>query len=107
MKVKALRNKVLVTTMERGEQKLGSGIVIPNDDGKDSGIRHRWAQVYAVGEDITDVSVGQWIYVEHGRWTRGVEVRDGSTGFLVYQVDWPAGALLVSDEKPVEFDLKV
>lgn len=107
MKVKALNNKVLVTMIERGERKLNSGIVLPNDDGKDSGIRHRWAHVYSVGDDIRDISVGQWILIDHGRWTRGVEVRDDSESFVIYQVDWPAGALLVSDERPVEFGSKV
>lgn len=107
MKVKALRNKVLVTTIEKGEQKLSSGIVLMNDDGKETGIRTRWAQVYSVGAGVTDVCVGQWILLEHGRWTRGVEVRDGSKGFIIYQVDWPESALLVSDEKPVDFGSKV
>lgn len=106
MKIKALKSKVLVTTIERGQQKLSSGIIIPDDDGKDSGIRNRWAQVYSVGEDITDITPGQWILVDHGRWSRGVEVKDEDESFMVYQIDWPDGALLVSDEKPVEFSVE-
>jgi len=106
VKIKALKSKVLVTTIERGQQKLHSGIIIPDDDGKDSGIRNRWAQVYSVGEDITDITPGQWILVDHGRWSRGVEVKDEDESFMVYQIDWPDGALLVSDEKPVEFSIE-
>lgn len=92
--------------IERGERKLNSGIVLPNDDGKDSGIRHRWAQVYSVGEEVNDIAVGQWILIDHGRWSRGVEIRDNDESIVLFQVDWPNGTLLVSDEKPVEFSAK-
>lgn len=103
MKLRALRNKVLVTKMEKGERRLGSGIIIPNDDGKESGVRARWVRVYSVGEDVKGIEEGQWLLVEHGRWTRGVELRDGDEKLVIFQIDWPDAALLVSDEAPVDF----
>ncbi len=54
-------------------QKTFSGIIIPSDNGKVSGIHPRWAKVFAVGNEQKEVKVGEWILVEHGRWTRGIE----------------------------------
>lgn len=98
---KALRDNVIVTDMPFSERKLNSGIVLLNDNGTGSGIRPRWAQVYAVGPEQKDVQVGQWICVAHGRWTRGIEVDDGQLR-TIRKVD-AKDILLVSDE-PVQDD---
>lgn len=96
-KVKALPGRVLVSDIQRGERQIGK-IILPNDNGKSSGIRCRWAQVYAVGEGVTDVEKGDWIMVDHGRWTRGVTVNPCTDDeFVVWQVDYPTGVLAVSD----------
>jgi co-chaperonin GroES (HSP10) len=74
-KIKPIRNKILVQNMNFGEQKTAGGIFILNDDAKSQGIHPRWAQVYAVGpEHNEEFGVGDWILIEHGRWTRGIEV---------------------------------
>lgn len=80
-RVKPLRNRVLVTDMEHGEQRLASGLIIPDDNGKERGIKPRWCTVYAVGSEIDFVKPGDQILVSHGRWTRGVQVSeaDGTT----------------------------
>ena len=98
MKVSALPNRVLVKDMTRGERKVGS-IVIPDDNGKVEGVRARWAQVYDVGTGVTDIKVDDWILVQHGRWTRGVTIESKEDSSLtIWQVDYPAGVLLVSDQ---------
>jgi len=98
---RALHDNVVVTDMPFSERKLNSGIVLLNDNGTGSGIRPRWAEVYAVGPEQHDVQVGQWICVAHGRWTRGVEVDDGVLR-TIRKVDIK-DILLVSDE-PVQDD---
>ena len=76
-KIHPIRNKVLVIDMNFGEQVLASGIVLASDDGKDRGIHPRWAQVYAVGpEHKEEFGVGDWILLEHGRWSRGINIED-------------------------------
>lgn len=100
MPIKPLPDRVLVSNIQKGERKVGS-IILPNDDGKQSGIRARWAQVHAVGEKITGVQEGDWILIDHGRWSRSVDVDDGDLTYKVWQVDWPTGVLCVSDE-PLE-----
>lgn len=100
MKIKALPNKVLVTNIERG-MRVVHGILIPDDDGKSEGIRPRWAQVYSVGENVSEVKEGQWILVENGRWTRTMRVKQESGEEInVWGVEWPEAVLMVSDEKP-------
>lgn len=97
--IRALNEHVLVTDMHFGERKLGSGIVLLNDDGKGEGIRPRWAQVFAVGPDQHDVKVGQWILVAHGRWTRANEIEVDGEVKKLRRVD-QNDILLISDEQP-------
>ncbi len=102
MKIRALKGKMLVTALEGGSRII-NGIIIPDDNGKSEGIRSRWGKVYAIGADITEVEVGQWVLVESGRWTRMVEVReDDGTKTKLWGVEWPKSVSLVSDEFPEE-----
>ena len=94
--IQALPNKVLVHNMERGERKTSSGIIIRNDENSSEGVRNRWCQVFSVGEGVDDIKEGEWILVEHGRWSRGIKV-DNKT---LYLVDYPNGVLLASESKP-------
>jgi hypothetical protein len=75
------------------------GIIIPNDNGTSLGIRPRWGKVYAVGPKQKDVEVGQWIMVAHGRWTRGIDIDDGTSEHkrTIRKID-PKDILLVSDD---------
>jgi co-chaperonin GroES (HSP10) len=95
-----IRDNVLVTDMNFDQRVSKGGIVLPSDDGKSEGIRHRWAQVWAIGPEQKDVKVGEWILLEHGRWTRGVtvETEDG-TDIIIRRADIKA-ILMVTDENP-------
>ena len=87
-KLVPIRDGVIVTDMNFGEQQTSSGIVIKSDDGKSEGVRPRWGRVYAVGKDQTDVKVGDWILIEHGRWTRGATVvEEDGTEITVRRVE--------------------
>lgn len=90
-----LRDGILVRNMEFGEQRTEGGIIIASDDGKTSGIHPRWGEVIAVGRLQKDVSIGQYVLVSHGRWSRGFELN----GETVRTVD-PKDVLGIQDEKP-------
>jgi co-chaperonin GroES (HSP10) len=98
-----IRDNVLITDMNFEEQKTSSGIIIRSDDGKSEGVKPRWGKVWAIGKDQKDVRVGEWILIEHGRWTRGHTVRgeDGSE-FTIRRVDTKA-ILLSTDAPPNDF----
>lgn len=94
-----LKDNVVVSDMNFAERTTTGGIVLAGDDMKSSGIRPRWAQVYAVGPEQKDIQVGDWVCVAHGRWTRGVKIDDGNGVRVVRRID-VNDILLVSDEQP-------
>lgn len=99
-KVKALKplnDTIIVSDMHFDQRISNGGIILINDDMKSSGIRPRWAKVYAVGPEQKDVQVGQYILISHGRWTRGVKIDDGTGEKVIRKVD-NNEILLISDE---------
>jgi co-chaperonin GroES (HSP10) len=94
-----LNDAVIVEEMDFSGRKLSSGILLLNDNGTTAGIRPRWGRVYAIGPSQQDVTIGQWICVAHGRWTRGIEIEDHAGAHTLRRVD-PKDILLVSDEQP-------
>ena len=94
-----LKKRVLVSHMHFGETKTKGGIILTDDDGTQGGIHPRWAKVYAVGDKQDDVTVGQWVMVAHGRWSRALKVKKDGTELEVRMID-ENDILLVSDEEP-------
>jgi len=94
-----LKKRVLVSNMHFGETKTKGGIILTDDDGSESGIHPRWAKVYAIGDQQEDVTVGQWVMVSHGRWSRGFKVKKKGVELEVRMID-ENDILLVSDEEP-------
>jgi co-chaperonin GroES (HSP10) len=97
--IKPLGKNVIVRDMNFEARTLDSGIVLLGDDGKTDGIRPRWAKVYTVGPDQTDVAVGQWVLLEHGRWSRGIKIKKDGEEFTIRRAD-PESIMMVSDEEP-------
>jgi co-chaperonin GroES (HSP10) len=97
--LRVLGDKVMVTNMDFDARVTASGIILPHDDMEQRGIRPRWCRIIAKGPKQEDVEVGEWIYVAHGRWTRGVDVYDIDTGteMTIRFVD-PKDMILHSDE---------
>ena len=103
MQVRPLSKDLLVIDMDMGEQVTAGGIVVKSDDGKAHGVKPRWAKVYKVGEDCEiDVKVGQWILIEHGRWTRKIKIDDGE-GEKEFQKVEVKSVIAVADERPNDF----
>lgn len=101
--IKALHDHIIVSEMDFSGRQLSTGIILLNDDGKSTGIRPRWAKVWAVGPTQQDVKVGQWIMVEHGRWTRGFKIELNGQEIVLRRAD-PTGVIFVSDTKPTDDD---
>ena len=101
--ITALKDHVIVRDMNFAGRKLSSGILLLSDDLKTSGIRPRWAQVYRVGPEQTDVAPDQWVLIEHGRWTRGAKISIKGEEITIRRVD-PENIIFVSDEEPTADD---
>lgn len=100
--IRAIQDRVIVKNMYFGEQTTKGGIILGSDDGKTRGIYPRWGQVHSKGPLNKDpYEVGDWILVEHGRWTRGVNIDNDGDEFEMRMVD-TENILAYSDEKPDE-----
>ena len=98
-----VRGTVLVHNIEEGERRTKNGIIVLDDNGRERGIRERWAQVWMKHADIDEVEVGDWVLIKHGRWTRGIDVvgPDG-VKVTIRKVDWPDAVIVGCAECPIE-----
>ena len=100
-KVRPIKDNVLAYNMNFGERTTKGGIIISSDDGKERGIRSRWCQVYAKGDNNKDdYEVGDWILVSHGRWTRGLKLETEADGEIEIRKAELESILAYSKEKP-------
>lgn len=104
MKVKAVGDCVLASMVKvtGGHRVLASGILLADKDMTESGIRPRWFKVESVGPNVTFVKEGQFVYVEHGRWSNEIKIQqgNGNESTSVWLLD-NEKCLLVSDTDPV------
>jgi len=96
----AVGNRVLVSDMHFGEQKTKGGIILGDDDGNVRGIYPRWGKVHSKGPRNKDpYEIGQWVLIEHGRWTRGVTMTNEGEEEIVLRMVESESILAYADEK--------
>lgn len=101
--INPLGNQIILINLEHGEKKTAAGLIIADDStisAGDRGIKPRWAEVYAVGPEQKDVVVGQWVLMEHGRWSVGQTFDAGDTEIKFWVGD-TNGVMGTSDVKPL------
>lgn len=99
-KLTPIGNRVIVKNMYFGEQKTQGGLIIRDDNGTSRGIYPRWGQVHAKGPDNKeDYQVGDWVLVEHGRWTRSVKIDEGDGDIELRMIE-AESILMYSNSKP-------
>jgi co-chaperonin GroES (HSP10) len=103
-KIVPLKDKIFVSDMDFGIEKTKSGIVVLSDNGKTQGIHPRWGRVWAVGPEQKDVKVGEWVLIEHGRWTRTVEFEEENREIIELRMVDNNAILMASDEKPEDIN---
>jgi len=91
--------------LQVGERVTKGGIILRDDNGKMEGIRPRWGRVWKVAEDVTDIQPGQWILVEHGRWTMAITIKDSDGNDFKFSKIDPNGILAVQDEEPEDIQI--
>lgn len=95
-----LHDHIIVSDMNFAEQITKAGIIIGSDNGKSEGIKPRWAKVFAVGKDQTKIKIGDWILIEHGRWTRGAKLELEPGEITEIRRVENKSIMMVSNEKP-------
>lgn len=100
-KIKPILDHVMIVDMNFESRTSAGGILLNSDNGKNEGIKPRWGRVYAIGPDQQDVKVGEWILVDHGRWTRGFTFEDDNGKEIIARfVD--VKDIILSDDQPHE-----
>ena len=97
---RAYKDKVFVTNLEHGETITKSGLILTDDNMLNRGIRPRWGRVWAIGSEVQDIEVGQWVLIEHGRWTQKITLEFDNETINVWSIEYPKSGLAVSDEDP-------
>lgn len=100
-----LKNNILGYELEFGEQKLKSGLILKNDDMTETGIHPRWCRIYKVSKQIEkdyDIHAGQYVLLDHARWSTGFLLDEGDGPVMVRYLDYKE-IFLVSDEKPYDY----
>ena len=102
--VRIRKNIILVYDMEFGSRKTAGGIHLRNDDMQLEGARTRWSRVLAIGPDVSEVKVNQYILMPHGEWTRGFSMLKNNEKITARMIR-NSEILLVSDEPSEEYKL--
>jgi co-chaperonin GroES (HSP10) len=89
-----------------GEQVTSTGIIIKSDNGKSSGVKPRWGKVWAIGPEQSDVKVGEWILIEHGRWTRTIELEEEDGSITELRRVETNAIMMSADERPGDVDIR-
>ena len=105
-KVIPIRDHVLVSDMGFGEQITSTGIIIKSDNGKSAGVKPRWGKVWAIGPEQKEVKVGEWILIEHGRWTRTIELEEEDGSITELRRVETNAIMMSADERPGDVDIR-
>lgn len=97
-----IHKNVFVTDLDSGPHKTPGGILLPDDNMTERGVHPRWGRVWCIGPEVTDLEVGEWVYIEHGRWTTAIELELPTGVIRMWKVDWPDAVLLATPSDPRE-----
>ncbi len=107
MKVRPLAGKILGRVSFDEHISEGGIVISVNDNAKSEGIRPRWTKIWQVGEGVTDVKPGDWVMVEHGRWSFKTEITDDNGKKIEFMQIDPNAIMLIGDKpsnvKDIEF----
>lgn len=74
--IRPLHDKVLGYMIDPPgtERRTNAGLIITEDETSEDFIRPRWFRVTHVGPEQESITVGQYVLVSHGRWSRGIDM---------------------------------
>tara|TARA_R100000541_G_scaffold5086_1_gene12464 strand:- start:3610 stop:3990 length:381 start_codon:yes stop_codon:yes gene_type:complete len=101
-KIKAMRDKILAEMIDNPGEEIttAGGIILISKDGTESAVRPRWFKVYSIGSEIDWLHEGQYVLVDHGRWSNGIKVAEDLKIYLLDNKD----CLMTSETNPMDND---
>ena len=101
-----VKDRVIVKNMNFEEKRTKGGLILRSDNGTTTGVHPRWAQVYAKGHENKDeYNIGDWVLVEHGRWTRGIDFENEEDGKYTLRMVETESILLWSENEPYDMTM--
>lgn len=102
--IKPLKDTLWITNLQHGLAKKGY-VFIPDDNMKKTGIKPRYAQIYAVADNLKDIfKVGEWVLIDHGNWTRAMYIKGKDNKdievHLVPKASVYRGIKIITDKEP-------
>lgn len=94
MRVRPLKGKVLADDIDRGDR-IVNGIILTDDNMRERGIRARWVKIHSCGEGVEDIKPGDYVLVEHTRWTVGMKIIINDEEIELRLIDYPNGTMAV------------
>lgn len=98
-----IRDNVLARMIDwPGQRTTAGGLIVNEEEGTEGSVRPRWFEVTHVGKEQEEFSVGDYVLVAHGRWSRGIDVegtRRNEDKLFLLDLD---EILATSDDNPVE-----
>jgi len=103
---------IFVCNLEKGKRITKGGLEIPHDENMGvydentnthRGIRPRWAQVYAVADNIKDIQPKQWVLLSHGHWSTIMKLNINGKDLdlqVIIEKNVKKGVLSVSNDMP-------
>ena len=99
MNIRPLRGRVIGVIIDRGNRKTAGGIIMLDDDGTAAGVRPRWFRVHALSDSCKeDYAVGDYILVEHGRWSREFGGIGNESGLCAIE---EKSVMMMSNDQPM------
>lgn len=74
--IECFPDTMFVEKIEYGERKTKGGLILTAEqmDWRGNFIRPRWAKVKYKADNIADVSVGDWVLLDHGNWSTSMKM---------------------------------
>ena len=103
--LKCLPDTLYVERLEVGDRQTSSGIIIPMEDMRlnQRFIKPRWARVYKKADNITNVNVGDWVLLEHGKWSTALNIIDNNKQVKLWYINeknYKSGIIGIRQEEP-------
>lgn len=97
------KDKVFVTDLHRGLMLTNGGVILPDDNMTNHGVHSRWAKIYSIGPEVKNITPGEWVLIEHGRWSPRLRITlDDGSPLDLWMIEYPKAVLVVSDTDPRE-----
>lgn len=88
-------NNIIASDIEAGIQTRNGIIRVDDTIFAEHNIKPRWMRVEAIGPKVFDIDVGNWIFVESGRWSQGFNFNGKTVRWVEYK-----SVLGVQEDKP-------